>query len=295
MIWRSFVRQPDMARPHICFIQSQSLAWQRPSGAILLLGVERLKSKPLSDDDSDGSVTAVLQFAPGYQQQLVLQPNHYCEILMLQGSLTVMAANVAPTQLTEHGYARLTGGAVAAAQQINTTAGAVALIMLGVGAAHEPIIIADSYRLPWLHGAAGSVTGKPLNAELASKILYRDSQTGEQSFLYCAMPQHAPPAVMVGKFTHPVVEEIFTLSGSYVFGDVGRMTAGGYCWWREGQWHGPTGSETGYCLFIRVLGGRLSNQFSTEPAAFSWHPAYRPALPQTLRVLATHKTESIEW
>jgi hypothetical protein len=35
--------------------------------------------------------------------------------------------------------------------------------------------------------------------------------------------QSAPWAGPAGKFTHPVIEELFTLSGSCVFGDLGRI------------------------------------------------------------------------
>jgi hypothetical protein len=130
---------------------------------------------------------------------------------------------------------------------------------------------------------------------LGSHGYLRRAASGEQSFLYCAMPQHPPPSIMPGKFTRPVVEEPYTLSGSYVFGDVGRMSAGGYAFWREGQWHGPAGSETGYCLFIRVFGGPLSNQFSAQPAPFSWHPEYRPSLPPHLQAIARAVDEGESW
>jgi hypothetical protein len=133
------------------------------------------------------------------------------------------------------------------------------------------------------------------SALLGSHGYLRLAAGGEQSFLYCAMPQHPPPAIMPGKFTHPVIEELFALSGSYVFGDLGRMSAGGYAFWHAGQWHGPAGSETGYCLFIRVLGGPLSNQFSAQPAPFSWRPDYRPNLPPHLQAIARAVDEGVPW
>jgi hypothetical protein len=72
------------------------------------------------------------------------------------------------------------------------------------------------------------------------------------------------------------------LSGEYVFGDVGRMGPGGYCWWRENEYHGPAGSETGYNLLIRVHGGPLVNTFSKDPAPFSFTPNHHPTLPPEL-------------
>ncbi|MCU0759868.1 MAG: hypothetical protein MUF07_11830 [Steroidobacteraceae bacterium] len=157
--------------------------------------------------------------------------------------------------------------------------------------------------LPWHEAGPGlerkrlGDDGSPALAATtdATEPLRLDPRTGEQSFLYCAMPQHPPPAVMVGRFTHPVIEEIFVLEGSYVFGDVGRMGPGGYVYWREDVWHGPAGSETGYHLFIRVVGGVLRNVFSPEPASFDWNPPYRPVLPEALRPLAREHSPGPRW
>ena len=78
------------------------------------------------------------------------------------------------------------------------------------------------------------------------------------------------------------MEELFVLDGTFVFGDVGVMGPGGYCYWREGKWHGPIGSATGYHLLIRNLEGPLENQFATEPAPFSYAPPFQPQLPDRL-------------
>lgn len=283
-----------MSRPHICFIQAQCLPWAAPPNNLAWLAAAGVRNKMLSIDSTDGSFTTLLQLPPGYERELVLAPDQYVEVLMLQGDVWLSGFYEAPSLLGEHGYYRRTGAAGAGGRW-KSERGAVLLLMTGPAASAATIAVPDTFALPWQHGAAGSVTGKPLSPGIASKVLRRDATTGEQSFLYCAMPQHPPPAIMVGKFTHPVTEEIFALSGSYVFGDVGRMVAGGYAFWREQQWHGPAGSETGYCLFIRVLGGPLSNQFSTEPAPYSWQPPYRPALPESMRALAREIEDCKSW
>jgi hypothetical protein len=289
-----------MPRPHICFLQSQDLDWQ-PLPPTLVTGAPvELSAKMLSIDDADAAAATLLVRVPsGGRFDWPVPPRRYLEILMLEGSLKLAAGAQLP-MLGAHGYARLEGGAMSGnpdrVLHWSSIDGAIALVMTGSSSqSHADVLIPDTYTLPWLHGAAGTVTGKPLSPELATKILFRDSVSAEQSFLYCAMPQHPPPAVMPGKFTHPVIEEIFTLSGSYVFGDVGRMERGGYVFWRENVWHGPTGSETGYCLFIRVIGGPLKNQFSTKPAPFSWRPSYRPCLPAGLLLKARGGAEEVHW
>ena len=68
-----------------------------------------------------------------------------------------------------------------------------------------------------------------------------------------------------------------------MFADTGVMGPGGYCWWRENEFHGPVGSMTGYNLFIRVIGGPLRNTFSQDPFPFTFTPDHNPALPEDLK------------
>lgn len=277
-----------MARPHICFLQAQCLPW--------IDAGQGLSRKLLGIDEEAGSgavpdSTELLRLAPGFEGVLEVAGSE--ELFVLEGGLRLEAGEGAePLCLLRHGYAYAPRPL---ARRISAPAGAV-LLRIGAPATDAPpVVIPDTFALPWRFGAEGSVTGKPLGPGIASKPLRLDPRTGEQSFLYCALPQHPPPAVMVGRFTHPVVEEIFVLEGSYVFGDVGRMGPGGYVYWRENEWHGPAGSETGYHLFIRVVGGPLRNAFSAEPAPFDWHPPYRPVLPESLRAAASEYRPGARW
>lgn len=271
-----------MARPHILFLQSQTLPWT----ASLATVREGVLCKRLSEDDASGAATLIVQYPPGY----LLEQAHAVaadeEWFVLDGELSLDTVDYG-----FHDYAYLPAGLPR--RRLSSPRGAVVLTMFGsaptLATSTEPGFDAArlirriaSFDLPWKTGAEGSVTGKPLGPGLAVKHLRRDLATGEQSFLYACLPHHPPPPIMVGRFTHPMIEEIFALAGEYVFADVGVMRAGGYCWWREGEWHGPAGSRFGYCLFIRVLGGALRNQFATEAAPFRYDPPYRPALPPEL-------------
>jgi hypothetical protein len=255
-------------------------------------------AKVLSRDEVDGARTVLLRYPPGYAlaAQAVAADEEW---FVLDGDIGCGSAT-----LGRHGYAwwparqrraslRSLRGAVVLTMWSSEPAIAPGSMAAAQGA--QSIVIPDTFDRPWQYGAEGSVTGKPLSAGIATKILRRDARSGEQSFLYAALPQHPPPAVMPGKFAHPVIEEIFVIYGSYVFGDVGRMGPGGYAFWRENQYHGPAGSESGYLLLIRVLGGALSNVFSREPAPFSYHPAYRPVLPEALSALAREYQPATDW
>ncbi len=274
-----------MTRPHSCFIQAQALSWQASDLSEVRPGVT---SKLLSRDAQSGASTQIAAYPAGFQLAAGQSLSSAEELFVLDGALTM-----GRYRYTTHCYAYLPAGYRRGA--LSSAHGAVVLSMFSAGVARGAVNHSaaaaiehrDAFDMSWASGQAGSVTGKPLSATLATKILRRDPASGEQTFLYCSLPHHPPPSkVMPGKFTHPMVEEIFVLDGSFVFGDVGVMGPGGYCYWREGRWHGPVGSATGYHLLIRNLGGPLQNQFSDQPAPFSYSAAYRPQLPPELMPLA---------
>lgn len=275
-----------MARPHTCFVQAQDMPWTKGAPGSPDIAVE---SKVLSQDDETGAFTAIHKVEPGFSRP---GPVHFrcdVEIFVLDGELEVNGVRYGKDT-----YAYWPSGYVR-----ETTASENGCVLLALfGGFHQPILGAapeghfredrlilklDVYEMDWLTGEAGSVTGKPLSPTIFTKKLRVDPESQEQTFLYAALPHHAPPPIMKGKFGHPMIEEVFVLSGEYTFGDTGRMGPGGYCWWRENEMHGPAGSETGYNLFIRIYGGPLVNKFSDEPSPFSFRPAHKPALPERLK------------
>lgn len=273
-----------MPRPHICFVQAQGLPWQDSDAASIRPPV---KAKILSRDPDTGASTQILAYPPDFELSAGQRLNVAEELFVLDGTLTMGEVGY-----QTHCYAYLPAGyqrgrlsAPGGAVVLGMFPGKVALAGTDTSLENPADLIEriDPFSAPWMTGAAGSVTGKPLSPSLATKILRRDVASGEQTFLYCSQPHHPPPSkVMPGKFTHPMVEEIFVLDGTFVFGDVGVMGPGGYCYWREDVWHGPVGSATGYHLLIRNLGGPLVNRFASEPAPFSYAPPYRPQLPADL-------------
>ena len=285
-----------MARPHICFIHAQGLPWGKTDLSRIRPGVA---AKLLSHDPDTGASTQIAAYPAGYQLPAGQSLRTAEELLILQGELSI-----GKVHHNTHCYAYLPAGFKRGA--IATATGAVVLSMFPGQAEAGPseataalpglVEQVDSFAMPWATGMEGSVTGKPLSSTLATKLLRRDDASGEQSFLYCSKPHHPPPAsVMPGKFTHPMIEEIFVLDGTFVFGDTGIMGPGGYCYWREHQWHGPVGSATGYHLFIRNLGGPLQNQFSDQPAPFNFDPPFRPDIPEELRPYAQAYEPPTRW
>lgn len=282
-----------MARDHICFLQAQSLPWL--TGVIASRKVEY---KYLSRNPDTGACTMLLRYPAAFAQSQRHGLGCAEEMLVLAGSLVLNGQ-----RLGHHGYAYLPP--CGRRDQLVSENGAVVLTMFDgapdlTNESHDDVkatlgIQLDPYQMPWLGQAEGSVTGKPLSNGLATKLLRRDSVTGEQSFLYSAHAHHPPPGIMVGKFGHPMVEEIFVLSGEFAFADLGTMRAGGYCWWREGEYHGPVGSRMGYLMFIRNLGGPLENEFPQDPFPFSYEPEHTPALPGDLQPYAAPLQDLQRW
>jgi len=279
-----------MARPHICFLQSQSLPWREHSW----LGKDDVKAKFLSVDDDSGAYTAVFELPAGYQHNGSFAFSADFEILVLAGRVSLDAI-----ELGLQDYALIPAGV--AINRVSSSGATLLAMPLGSAAlagptkSSRPIVYHHTFSMPWLTGMEGSVTGKPLGGTISTKKLRNDPATGGQTFLYGALAQHPPPKVMPGRFTHPMVEEIFVLAGEFTFGDTGRMGPGGYVWWRENKQHGPVGSEAGYHMLIRVHGGHLKNEFSKQPAPFRYDADYAPQLPEELREIAKPYPRPARW
>lgn len=261
------------------FVQSQMIPWQRG-----LQGDSRpdVEHKLLSIDDTDGSSTCIVRYPAGWQRSTPQALTTHEEFLVLEGALRINGRCYA-----QHHYGFLPAGFPR--EQAESVHGAVLLTMfygppqLAVGAAptFDPRLLVehvDPLLMEWDPG----LVDPQLSRGVAIKPLRTDPYTGETSFLYCSPPHRVPPGMAKPQWTHPMVEELYTIEGDYVWGDLGRMQRGGYCWWRENMWHGPAGTDTGYNLFVRTVNGPLVNEFATVKKPFSWNPPHRPILPPEL-------------
>ena len=268
-----------MARPHIVFVQAQMLPWIRG-----LYGDARadVEAKMLSRDDADGSSTAVLRYPAGWSRSAPEHLTAHEEFLVLDGAIEINGR-----LYQKHSYAFLPAGFVR--ERARSTRGAVLLTMFygeprrgGTPRPQHDAKLLIEYVNPLAMDWDPGLVDPQLSKGVAIKPLRTDPYTQEVSFLYCSPPHRVPPGMAKPQWTHPMVEELYTLEGDYVWGDVGRMGPGGYCWWRENVYHGPSGTDTGYNLFVRTIGGPLVNHFATEKKPFTWDPPHRPILPPEL-------------
>ncbi len=261
------------------FVQAQMIPWRRG-----LHGDARpdVDSKLLSIDDEDGSSTCIVRYPAGWSRSAAECLSTHEEFLVLEGCLVIDGVRYA-----QHHYAFLPAGYPRGAA--SSTHGAVLLTMF-YGApllgrpgdsVFDPQLLVrhvDPLSMDWDPG----LVDPQLARGVAIKPLRTDPYSGETSFLYCSPPHRVPPGMAKPQWTHPMVEELYTLEGDYVWGDLGRMQRGGYCWWRENMWHGPAGTDTGYNLFVRTVNGPLVNEFGTVKKPFTWDPPHQPILPPEL-------------
>jgi hypothetical protein len=237
--------------------------------------------KSLSRDDSDGSATCVVRYPAGWSRDQPEVLDAHEEFLVLAGSLTINGR-----VYERHTYAFLPAGW--RRDRAHSEQGAVLLNMFygeprlrRGGHAHDPRLLVE-YVNPLAMDWDPGLVDPQLAKGVAIKPLRTDPYTGEVSFLYCSPPHRVPAGMAKPQWTHPMVEELYVLEGDYVWADLGRMGPGGYAWWREKVYHGPSGTDTGYNLFVRTIGGPLVNHFLTEKLPFTWEPQHRPALPPEL-------------
>ena len=269
-----------MTRPHIEFIQSQALPWKK--GLAGGSDSPEVEMKVLSYDDDTGGATILVRMPGGYR----LSDPHYflcdSELYVLDGSLEING-----NLYGKHCYGHLPRGYVR--HETVSPDGAVILLFFSAaprakagGAPGEPY---DQERLAecvdvfgddWDDiGSIGNPGLKESGARL--KMLRQDPETGEQSYVLAMLPWAETRTE-----SHPVVQEMYLLSGEIAGTNIGLMQPGAYFWRPENIVHGPFASRTGNLVFMRAMGGALTTRFFAEQP-IDYDPPHNPVLPAPLK------------
>ena len=142
------------------------------------------------------------------------------------------------------------------------------------GAADGFIEKIDVLREGWDADYAGIKSPELAAAGARKKILRADSGGGDQTWFIGTLPLWRERKVE----THPVVQEMYLLSGS-IAGNTGIMHPGAYFWRPEDILHGPYGSKTGNVILMRSQGGALSTNYYEPDSPFSFDAPHNPVLP----------------
>ncbi len=264
-----------MGRPFIEFIQAQALPWRDGS-----YGQQRsgLRSKVLSMDQETGASSMLIEYPDGWSRG-----THHLgvdeELFVLGGQLTIDSIDYGPKS-----YAHLPAGYLR--RRTVSRSGAVVLTFFSgepqLVDGPPPAGLLDERRLvTHVDGFAGQwgANFHPLFPPGAGrKFLRRDPYDGEETWLLGTMPLRSGRRPE----KHPVVEEMYLLSGELV-GPLGTMQPGCYFWRPPEEWHGPFGSPTGNLMLFRTKGGPLSTVYTEHEVGFSWTPEHQPILPSELQ------------
>ena len=268
-----------MGRPFIEFIQSQSLPWQDGLYGRVSSG---LRSKVLSLDQETGASSLLIEYPNGWSDGWQQGAHHLRvdeEFFVLAGELVING-----TRYGARSYGHLPGGTTRSTS-VSSEGAVVLTFFSGEPRVHDgpaPDGTLDERRLvPYLDSFAGEWTGDfhpKFPAGAGRKWLRRDPTDGEETWLLGTMPLRSGRRPE----KHPVVEEMYLLSGELV-GPLGVMQAGSYFWRPPEEWHGPFGSPTGNLMLFRTKGGPLSTTYTEDEVPFSWSPKHRPVLPEELQ------------
>jgi hypothetical protein len=266
-----------MSRPHIEFLQSQSIAWQ--SAPAHLDGPD-VEWKILSRDTETGAVSTLMKFPKGHLGAFALAQSATVELFVLCG-----AVDCGGHLFDTHFYGYLPAGS---ADTITRSAeGAVALcyfdrdpsapggLAVKSAAPQAGIECIDTTALRW----ENSNMDPEINHLHAHRKNLRLSPNGDcRTYLLGGLPQGFPYNG-VSLEQHPHVEEFFMVSGDLSF-HVGTMRTGAYFWRPPHLLHGKDCTRSGFLLFCRTPGSNKTiSTWTTERYPVTWTPAMRPILP----------------
>jgi hypothetical protein len=273
-----------MARPHVEYLQSQSLPWQ-PSPWPHLAGCH---TKVLSRDPVDGAASLLVRFPAGWHNGTPGCLSTSEELFVLEGALDVNGRRWG--QDCYGWFPPRFGHSSRAAPD-----GAVALVFYesepawgtqceaADGAAGGAALFLDAYEMPW-----ESVAMRPVPGIWGpnQKVL-RGGPDADALTALVAFPAHLHPQQWLGpQELHACAEELFLLSGDCL-SNVGQMSPGAYFWRPAGIAHGPYGSRGGNLALLRTHGAPLTMTWTSHEVTLARSPEYQPVLPRELHTLRT--------
>jgi hypothetical protein len=273
-----------MPRPHIDYLQSQTLPWQASHWPYL----PGCQIKILSRDPDGGAVSLLVRYPSGWAA-----PAPGClaaveELFVLEGLLELDGR-----AYRQDCYGRFPAGWKHATRL--APEGAVVLAFYdadpGCSADQPPAVrpaadgtLVDAFELTWNAKGLDRLFGG--NGQLW-KVLHGSPAAGSCTMLIASAPHLHPPRWVAPQEIHSCAEEMFLLSGDFLC-NVGQMASGAYCWRPPGIAHGPYGSRGGNLALLRTHGAPLATEFTAHEIALQRNPGYQPILPPRMRAVTTH-------
>jgi hypothetical protein len=225
-----------MARPHIESIHVYDVEPEEAGDGILA----GTRLRVLSEDDGDGSYSALVSFPAGWRGNL--GGPRPVELVTLSGAGTLAGTAFeagtwawVPTNADAELAFSQPGDALVMVEPARDVPGEIEIVDV-VNARFEPVHIAE---------------GVPYG--LALKVLRRDPELGDHSWFAGAVPGWLGYRGEI----HPTVEEALLVQGDCLLENSGGMVAGDYFWRPGGVHHGPFATRAGFLYFFRTKGGSM--------------------------------------
>ncbi len=267
-----------MTRPHIDYLQSQTLGWT-PASAAHLAGCQM---KLLSEDAARGAQSLLVRYPAGWTSETRIATGTTEELFVLDG-----AVDLDGRRYGQDCYGYFDGGRSPVSR--SSPDGAVALMFYGdVPRDTLPAVVSedtfvDAYELDWTQNGLGGIWG---GQGVRWKRLQGTGAT--TSSLLIALPAHRHPHHWVGRQqVQSDAEELFLLSGD-LLSPRGQLWAGGYSWWPAGTTHGPFGTRGGNLILIRSHGPQSAAVWTSHEIELPRAPDYQPVLPAELSEMRFH-------
>lgn len=253
-----------MARPHIEFIQSQALPWQKADNS------QSVFSKVLSQDPQSGESTRILRYSKGFFIHFggtALET----EFFVLRGLVSL-----GNKHYRQYHYGCLPSGFQGG---LECHADTDLLVFTNINSSADPISLhVQTDKLNWSDATDHRVAA----ATVGLKELRLDPVTKERTWLLKIEAQHKPFEIR-GIESHPVVEEMFVLEGSVNL-LAGELCQGAYFWRPPHIEHGPTGCKQRFLGLFRCRGGAFSTDWRDSNQEITWSSTGPKNLPPGLRV-----------
>ena len=238
-----------MGRPHIEFIEAGDVD-KVAVDAGAFAGTDR---RLLSEDDQDGSLTALHTFPSGWSGDLG-GTSRPIELFVLTGAVEVESQAVG-----EGCYAFLPAGG--GKRPVTASGGAHAVVMVEPerpGAQGGPADIVDPSTQRWLSAELGDADIPP---GICIKLLHEDAETKDWTWVAATVPEWQENRAEI----HDTIEECLMIRGDTLLGERGVMKPGSYFWRPPLVRHGPMFTHHGGYFFFRSKGGGLTVEYEDVP------------------------------
>lgn len=266
-----------MPRPHIEFLQAQTVGWSA-SSSVPNVGC---LSKTLSVDPDSGASTGILRYPGGLCVDKPFSLSCDEELFVLDG-----AFSIGDVEYEQGDYAYLPAGHIREA--VRSADGADVLtfyesspsIRQGNDGRYDESQLIE--RLRTRDMAWGSASDAKVAAPaVGRKLLRPDTAIGERTWLLKIDVADGQRYDLNGVECHPCVEEMFLLDGDIAM-TTGVLRSGAYFWRPPNIPHGPMGTTAGFVALFRAKEGTFTTAWSEPDCDIPWDAEYEPILPDEL-------------